>query len=276
MLMPWFVGCSAVRLSYNNGATIAYWWLDGYADFTADQAPRFKAALADWFTWHRATQLGDYANALAEMATMAAKPVTAAAVCSTYEAWQQRFATAYERAVPALAEQVRAMSPAQISHLEAKLAERLAEQRAEFLTGDPAERQRRSLERTLGRAESMYGALDDAQRQVLIKGLQASSFDAERWLAERQRRNDDLVRTLNQWQTERADVATVQAGLRRLGGELLQSTRRDYRAYQTRLVQANCAWIAQLHGSTSAAQRQRAADKLKGWEDDLRALAGQR
>jgi len=276
MLMPWFVGCSAVRLSYNNGATISYFWLDGYANFTSEQAPRAKAALADWFGWHRATQLGDYAAALADLGAMAAKPVTAAAACSTYDAWLQRFATAYERAVPALAEQARSLSPAQITHLEAKLAERLADQRSEHLAADPAERQRRSLARTVDRAETLYGPLDEAQRQLLAKGLQASPFDAERWLAERARRNDDIVRSLRQWQAERADAATVQAGLRRLGAELLQSPRADYQTYQLKVVQANCALVARLQASTMPAQRQRAADKLKGWEDDLRALAAQR
>ena len=275
MLMPWFVGCSAVRLSYNNGATIGYFWLDGYADFTSEQAPRIKAALADWFSWHRATQLGDYASALADLGAMAAKPVTAAAACSTYEAWQQRFATAFERAVPALADQARTLSPAQITHLEAKLAERLADLRTEHLATDPAERQQRSLSRTVDRAETFYGTLDDAQRLLLAKGLQASPFDAERWLAERARRNNEIVRSLRQWQTERADTATVQAGLRRLGAEMLQSPRADYQTYNLKLVHANCALVARLHASTTPGQRQRAADKLKGWEDDLRALAAQ-
>ena len=275
MLMPWFVGCSAVRLSYNNGATIGYFWLDGYANFTSEQAPHIKAALADWFSWHRATQLVDYANALADLGAMAAKPVTAAAACSAYEAWQQRFATAFERAVPALADQARTLSPTQITHLEAKLAERLADLRSEHLAADPAERQQRSLARTVDRAEMFYGSLDDAQRQLLAKGLQASPFDAERWLAERGRRNNDIVQSLRQWQAERTDAATVQAGLRRLGAELLQSPRADYLAYSQKLVRANCALVARLHASTTPAQRQRAADKLKGWEDDLRALAAQ-
>jgi hypothetical protein len=31
--------------------------------------------------------------------------------------------------------------------------------------------------------------------------------------------------------------------------------------------------VAQLHNSTKASQRQHAAGKLKGWEDDLSALA---
>ena len=32
-------GCSSVRLAYNNGPLAAWWWLDGYVDFSREQAP---------------------------------------------------------------------------------------------------------------------------------------------------------------------------------------------------------------------------------------------
>ena len=38
-------GCSAVRIGYNQAPTLAWWWLDGYLDFDAAQAPQVKAAL---------------------------------------------------------------------------------------------------------------------------------------------------------------------------------------------------------------------------------------
>ena len=46
--------------------------------------------------------------------------------------------------------------------------------------------------------------------------------------------------------------------------------------YQRRLTDYNCAFVAQLHNSTTPAQRQAARDKLKDWEEDLRALAVQK
>ena len=100
-VLPLVVACSAVRLSYNQGPTVAYWWLDGDADFNAEQSPSVKAALDDWFAWHRASQLPDYAQALAAMGAMAADKVTPAQVCGTINAWQQRGLQAYERALPA-------------------------------------------------------------------------------------------------------------------------------------------------------------------------------
>jgi hypothetical protein len=272
-LLPWFAGCSAVRLGYGQGPTLAYWWLDGYADFSAEQAPRVKAALADWFAWHRASELPEYAQALAALQAQAVDNVTAAQVCGIYEGWQRRAERAFDQAVPALAEQVLTLSPAQIAHLERQQTRKLEEQRGEYLQPDPAERRKAAFERTLERAESIYGTLGEAQRRQLAADLAGSPFDAERWLAERRQRQQDSVRLLRQWQAERAEPATVQAGLRRLALESTRSPRTDYRAHAERLNAANCLLVARLHNGTSAVQRQRAVARLKGWEDDLRALA---
>jgi hypothetical protein len=52
-----------------------------------------------------------------------------------------------------------------------------------------------------------------------------------------------------------------------------RSPRDEYRRYAERLSQFNCTFAATLHNATSAAQRQAAGQKLKGWEADLRSLA---
>ncbi len=269
---PLLVGCSALRLSYNQAPLVAYWWLDGYADFTAEQTPVVKAALDDWLAWHRSTQLRDYAQALAAMQLLAVDKITASQVCGTVLAWQQRGERAFEHVVPALADLVRTLSPEQIRQIERQQAKKQDDAAADYLQPVLAKRQKAAFERALDRAETVYGRLDEAQRRRLALDLSASPFDPERWLAERRARQIDIVRSLRQWQAERGDTATVVAGLRRLAAEPLQSPRADYQAYANGLMDANCALIAGLHNSTSPAQRQHAANKLKGWEGDLRAL----
>lgn len=276
LLLPLLGGCSAVRLSYGQGPLLAYWWLDSQVAFTAEQAPQVRSALVDWFTWHRSTQLPDYAQALGELAAAAAGPVSPGQVCQQIEAWQRRAERAVDRAVPAAAEQVRSMTLEQIQHIERRQADRQKELVADHQQADLAERQKAALARSVDRFESIYGSLDDAQRQLLAAALATSPFDAERWLTERRLRTAEVLRSLRQWQAEQADSATVQAGLRRLAAETLRSPRADYRAYSQRLLTANCNLVAQLHNSTSAAQRQRAAAKLQGWQADLRALADSR
>jgi hypothetical protein len=273
MLLPLLASCSAVRVTYGQGPLLAYWWLDSRLDFSSDQAPRVRTALADWFAWHRSTQLPEYAQALGALAEQARADTTPAQVCSHIAAWQRRAERAAEPALPAAAEVLRSVSPAQIDHLARKLDDTLREAQDEVLQPDPAERREAALKRTVERAERLYGRLEPAQQTLLAEALATSPFDPERWLAERRARNADLLATLRQWQAAPTDAATVQAGLRRLIASTVQSPRPAYAAYSRQLMQANCALIAQLHNATTPAQRQRAATRLTGWQDDLRTLA---
>jgi len=51
-----------------------------------------------------------------------------------------------------------------------------------------------------------------------------------------------------------------------------RSSRESHRAYADKLADYNCGFASALHNTTSAAQRRAAAKKLKGYENDLRAL----
>jgi hypothetical protein len=55
-------GCSAIGLVYKQADTLAFRWLDRYADFDDAQSLRVREAIAAWFSWHRRTQLPDYAE----------------------------------------------------------------------------------------------------------------------------------------------------------------------------------------------------------------------
>ena len=265
-------GCSAVKLTYNQGGTLAYWWLDRYADFSSEQSPKVRAALDDWFAWHRASELPEYQPALQHLQKLALADLTAEQVCSQVAQWQRRGERAFDRAVPQMAELVRQLEPAQIDHIQKRYQTVDKDAEKDHLQPDLAERREAAFKRTLERAEDMYGRLDDAQRKLLADGLIASPYDPERWLAERRARQQDILRDLRGWIGARADAATVQAGLRRIAQDALQSPRVDYRAYNQRLTEANCGLTAQLHNATTPAQRRKAADKLKGWENDVRLL----
>ncbi len=45
-----------------------------------------------------------------------------------------------------------------------------------------------------------------------------------------------------------------------------------YRAYQVKLTDYNCAFVARLHNAATPAQRLHAKATIKGWEDDLSAV----
>ena len=137
---------------------------------------------------------------------------------------------------------------------------------------DPAERREAAMRRALDRAEMLYGRLDAAQRRLLGDSLEASPFDPEAWLAERQRRQRDTLQTLRLLVAERADRDRVVATLRALTERTERSPDPAYRAYQEQLRNYNCAFAARVHAAMTPAQRQTARENLQGWEDDLRSL----
>jgi hypothetical protein len=265
-----------VRLVYNQGQTFAYWWLDGYFDFNAEQGNRAREALSDWFRWHRATQLPDYAAQLAQAQQQILHDLTPGDVCRLADEIRRRVEAAYMQGVPALASIVRTLTPEQLRQVEKRYQEADVEFRSDFLQATRTEQLAAANKRTLSRAEMVYGRLDEAQRKLIADGIAASPFDARRWLVERQARQREIVDTLRSLQSARADTARIEAALRVFAAHAVLSPRPAYREYQQRLYDYNCALVAQLHNGTTPEQRRHGLERLKGWEDDLRALAAQR
>ena len=272
-------GCSAVRIGYNQAPTLAWWWIDGYMDFDAEQSPKVKEALNQWFAWHRTTQLPDYAELLAAAQVQVLQPATPAQVCRWSDDLRMRLAAAFVHGVPLAADLLPALKPAQLAQLERRYRKSNQDFEEDFLQQQPEERLQASIKRTIDRVEMLYGRLDERQRQLIAAGVAASPFDAAVWYAERKAVQGETLQTLARLTAggpARADRESNLAGLQALAARVQRTQPGPYRSYQQRLTEYNCAFIAQLHNSTTPAQRQAARGKLKGWEEDLRALAAQK
>jgi Family of unknown function (DUF6279) len=94
------VGCSALRIGYGTAPDLVYWWVDRYVDFNDTQTPRVREAVAQWFAWHRRTQLPDYAALLTRAQAEVLADTTAARVCAWQTELIQRADTAFDRPRP--------------------------------------------------------------------------------------------------------------------------------------------------------------------------------
>lgn len=269
----WLTGCSAVRLVYNQAPDIAYWWLDSYVDFNDQQTLRAREVLGDWFAWHRRSELPQYAALLSKAQAEVGGPATAEQACRWFDDLNLRFDAAFERALPGLADVMRRLSPAQIAHLERKYADNNERFADDHLQSRPESRVKAQFKRALDRIEMIYGRMSGEQRERIAALAVQTPFDPERWLAERQRRQQDTLQTLARLNSEQATVEQAMVALRGLVQRTRVSPSDDYRAYQQRLVQFNCGFAAQVHNLTTAEQRAEAAGQLKDWEDDAKALA---
>lgn len=265
-------GCSALRLGYSNGPQLAWWWLDGYIDFSREQAPRAREKLDRWFDWHRGSQLPAYATLLQQAQAQVLEPLTAETACRWQARGLQTLEPAIRRAADDFADVVPGLGAAQFKQLEQRYAKSNDTLREEYLQPNPQERQAAAFKRTLERAESIYGELNDAQKRLLTVGLAASPFNPDLWLQERQRRQRDTLQTLRKLVADKAGRDERAAALRALAKRTEESPEPVYRDYQRRLSDYNCGLVAQLHNTTTAAQRQQARSTFKGWEEDLRWL----
>jgi hypothetical protein len=266
-------GCSALRLAYNNGPLVTWWWLDGYLDIGSEQAPRTKAAIDAWFDSNRSVQLPEMASLLALASNEVLEPTTPGQVCRWQRQFRERIDPALQRALQQAADIVPGLGEAQWRHLEDSFVKKNTDMRREFLQPDPAVRLKASIERVVDRAETVYGRLGEPQRRIIAAGVTASPFDAQAWMAERERRQRDTLQTLRRLTAERADRDRIIAALRVLVDRIERSADPAYRSYQEHLAEYNCAFAAQLHNATTPAQRQVARERLLGWVDDLRSLS---
>ena len=273
VLALWLLsGCSALRVAYDNGPTLAWWWIDGYGDFSGEPATRVKDDIRAWFGWHRKTQLPGYAAWLAGVRARIGDSITPAQACRWWDEGRRLLDPALDQGLVSAAAWVPGLAEAQLRHVERRYAKANDELRSDFLQPDREERHAAAVKRTRERLEMVYGKLDEAQLRLLGDGIKASPFSAEAWLAERLRRQRDTLQTLRRLLAERADPDAITAALRALAERHERSPDPEYRAYQQRLTDYNCAFAARLHNASTAAQRQAARERLQGWEDDLRAL----
>ena len=267
-------GCSLIKLGYGQASGLTYRWLDRYVDFDNEQSLRVRQALDDALAWHRRTQLPDYVQLLARAEAEVAADSTPERMCAWAGELRSRIDPVLQHLAPTIADVARTLSPAQLASIEKRFAETNDEYRDDYMQRNPQRRHKAEVKREVERAETFYGRLDAAQRNLVAHSVTTSPYDAEVAYAERKERQLDvlsLVRRLREASSGRDDaIAQVRAYL--IGID--RSPRESYRRYSERVTAHRCALASELHNSASATQRNEAARKLAGYRADARDLMG--
>jgi hypothetical protein len=291
MLIISVQGCSTVRLAYNQAPLAAYWYLDDYVDFSEEQKPAVKAALNELHHWHRQTQLPAYIETLQKMQRQMTEPLTPSRACEFYQEVQERLMMSLEGAVrldqtPAASfnlQKLATLDRNQLLNMERKFAKSNVKYREDYLSGSPRQVAEKRFEQAVSRTESLYGKLDERQQALLQTRLEQSGFDPEMAYAERLRRQQDILQALRSLASPGAvgsaamtpaAAKTVAAGpaLEGVFSRAVFSPDISFREHARRIRMQNCQTFADVHNSTTPAQRQKALAKLQGYEQDLRAL----
>jgi hypothetical protein len=264
-------GCGALRLVYKQADELLYWWADGYADFTDEQAPRARAALAEWLDWHRHTQLPLYAARLAQLQPQVLADTTPAAVCALRDEGERWFQDAYAQGLPALAALAVSLEPQQLRHIQKRFDKLNRDYRHDFVQPNAADQRQAQHKRTLERAEKLYGRLERAQREHIAQLEAASPFDGEQSLQLRVSRQREVLHTLGS--LHGATPAQAQDALRALAQRLQAPPQPAEGRYRDAMEQFNCGLAAAIHNLATPEQRRVARERLRGWELDFKALA---
>jgi hypothetical protein len=269
-------GCSAVKLGYNSLPELAFWWLDSYVDFNEQQSPVVRDDLARLQAWHRSEELPRLADLLARMEQLAPGPITAAQACGFVAEVEARLTAVAVQAETAAAAAALTLDGRQLRHLERKYRSKNADWHKDWIDGAPAERADKRYTQALERAESIYGRLDGPQRAVLRHWAERAPFDAQLVLAERMRRQQDLLQTLRRILDSPGDAAKAGSLLRAYVNRVQRSPDPHYVRYRDELQGETCRTFAALHDSATPAQREQAVRRLRAYQRDLRELAAQR
>ena len=270
------VGCSTVKLAYNQAPQLLSWQLNRYLDLSQPQAERVRDELADLHRWHRDTLLPEHAGLLQKLRQQLPAPMSAEQACRAYADLRTQIDQLLARAEPSLVWLASDLSEAQIRSLQKKQADSNADWKKEWLDPPPDKLREHRYQLLLSRTEDFYGTLQEPQKAALRSYIAQSSFDPQRTYAERQRRQQDLVQVLRKIAAERGNTEQARTLLRGYLARLNTSPDAAYQRYAATLVDEGCTGFAQVHSAMTPAQRLQAVASIGAYEQDFITLAAQR
>ncbi|MBT9514865.1 MAG: hypothetical protein IV104_21200 [Acidovorax sp.] len=268
-------GCSAVKLAYNQVPQLAYWQLNSYFDLSETQTERVRDELGDLHQWHRDTMLPRHAELLQKVQQQLPSAISPDQACRTYDDVRAQLDKVVTQAEPKLVWLAAQLTDAQVRNLQKKQAISNADWKKEWVDVTPDKLREQRFKQLLSRAETFYGTLDDPQKSALRAFVAQSSFDPQRTYAERLRRQKDLVQVLQKIAEDRSNTGQARSLLRGYLARFNASPDAAYQRYAQTLVEEGCEGYARVHNAMTAAQRLKAVQSVKGYEQDFLVLAAQ-
>ena len=276
LMLVVMAGCSGLRLAYNNGDTVLYWWLNAYVDLDRDQKGWVRDDIGKLFDWHRKTQLKDYVEILHTAQKQLQGNITQADLLADYGEIKHRTQTLLLKAAPDLAELARSLKPEQIAQMEKKFKSNNDDYRKKFLTGDQEKRQQLRYKKSMEQFELWFGSFSREQEAAIRKASDARPLDNEIWLDERTRRQRNVLNLVQKVQSEKlgkeATVALINTLIRDSFERLEHSERKPFfDAFENSTAQM----VLTVIKIATPAQKEHAVKRMQGWIDDFNSLATQ-
>ena len=269
-------GCTSLRLAYNNGDTVLYWWLNAYVDLDRDQKGWVREDIDKLFDWHRKTQLKDYVEILRKGQKQVQGNPTQADLLADYSEIKNRTQSLLLKAAPDLADLARSLKPEQVAQMEKKFKSNNDDYRKKFLTGDQEKRQQLRYKKSMEQFELWFGSFSSEQEAIIRKASDARPLDNEIWLDERSRRQRNVLTLVQKVQNEKlskeATVALINTLIKDSFERLEHS---DRKAFFDTFDNSTAQMVLTVIKIATPAQKAHAVKRMQGWIDDFNSLAAQ-
>lgn len=261
-------GCSAVEFAYNNADAWLGWRASHYLDLNDEQARDYDGRVASFLAWHRAEALPVYAQLAEEAGARLARGASRGDMIWGYDAIRAQARVGLRQAGTAAGDFLDRLAPAQIDHLERRLADDNRRYARLWLAGTPEERRQQRLQRLQHTLEDWLGELSDAQRERVRRFNDAAPLNAELRDRERRKQQAELLAMLR---------------ARKSGGVLGEWAAHWDRGREPAFAEANRAYLeglfsmlADLERTLSERQRAHVVARLREYARDFKTLAAAR
>lgn len=261
--------CSTLKLGYNHVDTLAVYTLNRYFDLDDAQQALARERARALVAWHRETQLRGYVDLIESAGRRLDERLGADDVLAFYVEMNRRLELIGARAAPELAALALTLTPAQIDHCADRLARDNAKARRESGRDSLDGRIRTAVER----AKDWFGSVTPQQERLIRAHLGQQPDNHAWWLAERERRQRELIALLRRIQSERPAAVEAAHWFEAYFARLALPSDPERQAALQRYRLANAALIAQLIDVATPAQRAALLSKLRGYAEDFAALA---
>ena len=257
----------ATRLVYDRGDTAVLVLADRYLNLEGPQWQIANQSIRRFHAWHRRAELPRYAELFEAAAGRVQRGLKRDDVEWGIQSLRARYAALLDAAVREAEPFLQTLDAENVAALERRFADNDRKRAREWLTGDPAKRDRGRVTAIAKRLEEWTGPIAVAQREIINRFVSATADHPRAAHALQERKQRELVALLDQ-----EDSGSNGPDPKRLRSFLVaweaerHAARREYHA---RFVQ----FMLDLDQSLTPEQRRHAIERLRGYAEDARALS---
>ena len=272
ILLQLIVGCSAIRLTYNNADILARYRMSDYVDLTSTQVDQFKQRFAALHQWHREHELPEYVSLLQLAGSRVARGVTAEDVNWAIVSLRMRYRLVASRAAEEAAPIFAGLDAGQLTELEKNFADNIRKFEKDNLEGDARRMRRKHTQKIEDNVTDWTGSLNDQQVQRVGRFVDHYISVLSLRLEDRRRWQRDMLSLLR---AER-NAASLAPRLAAMFAHPEAARTPKYQEAMNRYEAAIGELIVDLDRMLTPDQRVRAMRRMQRYEEDLAALAARK